>query len=328
MASRLIFMGSDAIALPALNAIRDGEFGDIEIVSVYTQPDRARGRGKKVVPNEIKSWALEYGFEVRQPERMRRAQRLEIEADQPDAILVMAYGHILSQKLIDTPKCGIWNLHTSLLPKYRGASPIQCAIASGERETGVSLMRMVREMDAGPVLDIEKTDIDRLDTALDVEHRLSLACVPLLQRNLSQVLQGEARPQPQDGSEASYVRKLGKEDGKLDFDVPARSLAARINGLFPWPGTSFEFRSTTIKIGSADFDEGRSSDCPGEILASESDDLVVACAEGSLLLKRLQRPGGKMLPAMEFLRGFEMSSGEKIESFPMTNLTSTRLVEG
>ena len=317
-------MGSDPIALPALNSIKDGDCGDIEIVAVYTQPDRPRGRGKKVLPNEIKTWALENNLEARQPERMRKTQRLEIEADQSDVILVMAYGHILSQKLIDTPRYGIWNLHTSLLPRYRGASPIQCAIANGDQETGVSLMQMVREMDAGPVLDVEKTHIECMDTALEVEHRLAQACRPLLRRNLPAILRGEASAIPQENECATYVRKLGKQDGVLDFKMPAKQIAHRINGLFPWPGTSFPFEGLSIKVGLADFDGLESGLPPGQVVTVDFQSLVIACGEGRLHLKRLQRPGGKMLPAKEFLRGFEIPVGKQLESRPMTELVSRR----
>ncbi|MDQ8202874.1 methionyl-tRNA formyltransferase [Pelagicoccus sp. SDUM812003] len=322
MAYRMIFMGSDPIALPALNAIWEGECGDIELLAIYTQPDRPRGRGKKVAPNEIKTWALERGLPVHQPEKMRKEQRLEIEAMQLDSILVMAFGHLLSQKLIETPRYGIWNLHTSLLPKYRGASPIQCAVASGDAETGVSLMEMVREMDAGPVLDVEKVSIEAEDTALDVEAKLSAACVPLLRRGLPLIHRGEATSLPQDESQVSFVRKLGKEDGELDFRVEGRELAKRINGLFPWPGARARLGDLVIKIGLATWDEADCSGQPGEVLDLESRGLKVACGTGSVFLKRLQRPGGKMLDAADFMRGFELPEKSVFESKQMPPLVT------
>lgn len=324
MAKRLIFMGSDPIALPALEAIREGLCGPVELVAVYTQPDKARGRGKKVVANEIKEWALERDIPVYQPEKLGKAARLEIESLQVDAILVMAYGHILSQALIETPHAGIWNLHTSLLPKYRGASPIQCAIASGDSETGVTLMRMVREMDAGPILDAEKVCIGELDTALDVEAKLSAACVPLMQRNLERILEAQARPVEQDPSQATYVRKLGKDDTRLDFRVPARELARRINGLFPWPGARFPVGEVDVKVGLAASDETPCEQPAGTVLSVEAEGLRVACGRGSVLLKRLQRPGGKMLAAADFARGFELPVGTLIESRPMPELVVSK----
>jgi len=250
MNRRVIFMGSDPIALPLLRWLATEDSG-VEIVAVYTQPDRPRGRGKKVVANEIKTWALELGIVVRQPERMTKADRSQIESDQVDTILVMAFGHMLSSRLIATPPMGVWNFHTSLLPRYRGASPIQCAVANGDEKTGVSLMAMVREMDAGPVLDVEEVKIEKMDTALDVESRLASVCAPLLQRNLAAILTGAAKPRAQDSARASYVRKLGKDDGVLDFRMLAWVVAKRINGLFPWPGARFSVDDMVIKVGLA-----------------------------------------------------------------------------
>lgn len=324
----MIFMGSDPIALPGLESVVSGKCGEIDLLGVYTQPDRPRGRGKKVVPNEIKTWAMERGIPVYQPEKLGKSERLEIEAMDLDSILVMAYGHILSQKLIDTPRRGIWNLHTSMLPKYRGASPIQCAVASGDEETGVSLMRLVREMDAGPVLDVEIVRIGDADTALDVEARLAEVCPILLERGLPEIHAGVEFTWEQDSDEASYVRKLTKEDGELDFRASASVLARRINGLFPWPGTRACLGDVSIKLGLA-VAEAVSFDLqPGAVVGIEKAGLRVACGEGSLLLKRLQRPGGKMLDAADFARGFDLPENAVFESRPMTELVTSEHVRG
>lgn len=328
MAIRMIFMGSDPIALPSLEAVVSGACGEIELVAIYTQPDRPRGRGKKVVANDIKTWALDRELPVLQPEKVGKAERLEIEAMQVDSILVMAYGHILSQKLIDTPRLGIWNLHTSLLPKYRGASPIQCAVASGDAETGVTLMKLVREMDAGPILDVERVSIGDEDTALDIEARLANACSPLLQRGLPMVHEGSPALTEQDVRHVSYVRKLGKEDGELDFRVAASEIARRINGLFPWPSTRACIGEVAIKIGLAVADEICYDQEPGTVLGIETEGLRVVCGEGSVLLKRLQRPGGKMLSAADFLRGFDLPDGSLLESRKMTELVTAEHVRG
>ena len=165
---KLVFMGSDPIALPLLNWLHQAGSDVVQFSAVYTQPDRAVGRGQKIVANGIKRWAIERGIPVRQPEKMTKEARMELAADEPDLALVMAYGHILGERIIETPRLGTLNLHTSVLPELRGASPIQCAIVQGNRETGVSLMRIVRELDAGPVVDVERVKISNLDTALDL----------------------------------------------------------------------------------------------------------------------------------------------------------------
>ncbi len=322
MKQKLIFMGSDSIALPALNAIHQGSCGDIELLAVYTQPDKPRGRGKRIEANAIKIWSRENGVPVFQPNRVDKSVRQEIEAIDADSILVMAYGHLLSQALIDTPPLGIWNLHTSILPKYRGASPIQSAIASGDMESGVSFMKVVKEMDAGPVLDVERVNIDRLDTALTLESKLSQACVPLLERCLPAVFSDESLPEPQDEKRTSYVRKLTKADGGLDFRRPAEVISKRVNALFPWPGTGFNYGGSVIKIGLADFGSKEVNASAGQVVGLEAEGLMVACGKGVLYLKRLQRPGGKMLDAGSFVRGFELPIGTILESVEMADLVS------
>ena len=322
MRQKLIFMGSDSIALPALNAILDGSCGSIDLSAVYTQPDKPRGRGKRIEANAIKLWARENGTPIFQPNRVDQSVRHEIEAINADTILVMAYGHLLPQAFIDTPPMGIWNLHTSILPRYRGASPIQSAIASGDLETGVSFMKVVKEMDAGPVLDIEKVNIERLDTALTLETKLSRACLPLLERCLPLVFSDGAMPNPQDENRVSYVRKLTKADGGLDFRRPAEEVAKRVNALIPWPGTRFRYGDSVIKVGLADYGTLELEGAAGQVISLEAEGLAVACGTGALYLKQLQRPGGKMLDAASFVRGFELPVGTVLESVEMASLLS------
>jgi len=324
--ARLVFMGSDPIALPLLESLAADASGPFELAAVCAQPDRPRGRGQRLAPNEIKSWAAGRGLPVLQPARLKRAARLELAALGPDLILVMAYGHLLSQRLIDTPPLGVWNLHASLLPRYRGASPIQGAVACGESETGVSLMRMVRQMDAGPVVDVERVPVARRDTALDVEAKLAAACVPLWARRAAALREGRAESAPQDEARASYTRKLSAADAWLDFAAPARDLARRVNALWPWPGCRVELGGQTVKVGLADWSDAPAGAPPGEILAADDKEgrLSVACGEGSAAFLRLQRPGGKMLDAAAFLRGFPARPGERIPSRPMAPLVAER----
>ena len=316
-------MGSDAIALPLLNWLVKEAQMDVSVSAVFTQPDRPVGRGQKVVPNAIKTWAEARGLPVLQPEKLTETVRLEFAEFGADLALVMAYGHILRDEFIVTPRLGTLNLHASILPKYRGASPIQTAIASGETETGVSLMRIVRKLDAGPVADIERVPIERRDTALEIETKLSQACVPLVARALPRLLAGELIFAPQDETQVSFCRRLSKEDGTLDFHASAAELAARINGLYPWPGCAFDIADTRVKVGLAEAEAGTENDSggkPGESLGSDGASLRVATGHGVLRLLRLQRPSGKMLDAPEFLRGFVIAPGTVIASHSMSRL--------
>ncbi len=324
---RLVFFGSDAIALPLLDWMAGEGRAIAQAIAIFTQPDRAVGRGQKIQPNAIKAWALARGLPVFQPEKITEVAHTDLAALGADLGLVMAYGHILRDEFIGTPRLGMLNLHTSLLPKYRGASPIQSAVASGDLRTGVTLMRIVRRLDAGPVAEVESVTIGALDTAGEIETRLAQACVPLLARALPRLAAGTLGFTPQDDAAATYCRKLTKEDGVLDFAAPAGQLAARINGLFPWPGVAVEMCGQLVKLGLADFTivgAGAPASGPGSIVGTEADGLLVHTGDGLLRLRRLQRPGGKMLAAAEFLRGFPVPAGTALTSRPMPPLVTTR----
>jgi methionyl-tRNA formyltransferase len=321
---RLVFMGSDAIALPALNWLAGEGSSVAQVVAVFTQPDRATGRGQKVQPNSIKQWALDRGLPVLQPEKVGPAEREALVALQADLTLVMAYGHILRQDFITTPRLGTLNLHTSILPAYRGASPIQTAVASGDAETGVTLMRIVPQLDAGPVADVERVPIGPLDTALEVEGRLALACVPLLARSLPPIASGTQTFTEQDAAAATFCRRHEKTDGTLDFSAPAAVLAARINGLMPWPGCVTQIHGQPVKLGLADvasLPDGQAAG-PGIVAGTDAHGLLVGTGQGILRLRKLQRPGGRMLPAAEFLRGFPVEPGTPVSSGAMTPLVA------
>ena len=322
---RVVFLGSDPIALPLLDWAAAEPA--VELVGVLTQPDREVGRGQRVQANGIKTWALARGLPVWQPEKLTEEVRVQFAGLNADLGLVMAYGHILREDFIATPRLGLLNFHTSLLPKYRGASPIQTAIANGERETGVTLMRIVRRLDAGPVVDQERVAIAQLDTALEIEALLAAACVPLLQRALPRLLAEDLAVTPQVDADATYCRKLTKDDGALDFSAPAAVLAARINGLFPWPACTVEIGGQPVKIGLADvaLDEpSRASVAPGAVLGTDADGMLVSTGAGALRLRRLQRPGGRMLAAADFLRGYPIGAGTLLPSRPMTTLVERR----
>lgn len=324
----IVFLGSDAIALPLLQWIAGEGSARAQVIGVFTQPDRPVGRGQKVQPNAIKLWAQERGLPVWQPEKLTEEVRQQLAGLGADLGLVMAYGHILRDDFIATPRHGMLNLHTSILPKYRGASPIQTAVASGERETGVTLMRIVRRLDAGPIVDVERVAVDPLDTALEVEAKLSQACVPLVARGFAALSAGTIAFREQDDAAATHCRKLEKGDGTLDFTAPATVLAARINGLFPWPSCAVEMGGQPVKLGLADVASGPEAasanvgKSPGDVLGADAEGLLVATGAGVLRLRKLQRPGGRMLGAGEFLRGFPVAVGTVLTSKPMSVLVT------
>lgn len=319
---KTVFMGSDAITLPLLDWLAGEGSRIAQVVAVYTQPDRPVGRGQKIQPNAIKLWAQSRGLPVHQPEKLGPDDLAQLQSYASDVALVMAYGHILRQNFIDAPRLGTLNLHASILPNYRGASPIQTSVANGEKETGVTLMRIVQELDAGPMADVERVPIAPLDTALEIEAKLSAACVPLLARTLPKLAAGTLTFTEQDHATATFCRKLEKTDGTLDFAVPASELAARVNGLMPWPGCSVEIGGQPVRIGLADVAEISHAQLPGTVTGADASGLLVETSRGALRLRKLQRPGGKMLAASEFLRGFPVSVGTVLPSKPMPVLVA------
>jgi methionyl-tRNA formyltransferase len=320
---RTVFLGSDAISIPLLDWLV-GPVGSalIELTAVYTQPDRPVGRGQKIQSNAIKQWALARGLPVHQPEKLTPEVRASYAASTPDLALVMAYGHILRDDFISVPPLGTLNFHASLLPRYRGASPIQTSVAQGEPETGVSLMRIVRQLDAGPVADREAVRIDRIDTASEIEQKLAAACAPLLARALPRLLCGELAFVEQDHAAATFCRKLTKDDAALDFAAPAAALAARINGLNPWPAAQVDWQGQPLKFGLADAVDG--SAAPGVVAGADSEGLLIGSGLGLLRVRRLQKPGGKMLAAADFLRGGPVAPGTVFASRPMAPLVDTK----
>lgn len=322
---RLVFLGSDALALPTLDSIVDGPASPAVLAGVYTQPDRPHGRGQRIEPGPIKQWAERRGIPVFQPERLGADDATGVrDRLRADVALVMAYGLLLKDDMLAAPRLGTFNVHTSILPRFRGASPVTTAVASGASETGVSFMRLVRKLDAGPVADCERVPVGPRDTAADVTARLSAAAVPLVVRSLRALECGALTLREQDESAATYCRRLSKEDGVLDFARPARELAARINGLFPWPGCAVAIGGTPVKLGLAESEGHGAAGAPGAVLGSDGCSVRVATGSGVLKLLRLQRPGGRMLLAAEFLRGFAIPEGTVLPSAPMPPLESNQ----
>lgn len=317
---RLVFLGSDPIALPTLDFLAGEGRSLAEIVAVFTQPDRPHGRGQKLQPGPIKEWATARGLPVFQPERLGPEDVARVAGLGAEVALVMAFGQLLKEDFLATPRLGVFNLHTSLLPQYRGASPVTAAIASGEATTGVTFMRVVRRLDAGAIVDTERIAIGAHDTTGTIEAALGMAAAPLTARCLTALREGRLVSREQDEARVSYCRRLSKLDGVLDFHRPAAELARRVNALLPWPGCTIDLAGTPVKLGLAEPAPTAGAAVPGTVLAPEADALPVATADGVLRLLRLQRPGGKMLPAVEFLRGFTVPVGTVLTSVPMPAL--------
>jgi methionyl-tRNA formyltransferase len=226
---------------------------------------------------------------------------------------VMAYGHFLPKRLREAPQYGMVYFHGSILPKYRGASPVETAIAMGEAETGVCLMQVVKEMDAGAVADVETVRIEQSDTGPSVRVKVGEAVVPLIRRNLQQTLTGQLDFKPQDTAGLTHCRKIRKEDGALDFYQPAQAIYDKLRAFTPWPGGYFDHTELRIKVGRATVDPEVVGLLPGTVL-SIGDTLSVATAEGAICFHELQRPGGRMLPVADFVRGYLMVEGEVLAS--------------
>jgi len=308
----IVFFGSDAICLPVLNYLKHQAAGECMLRAVVSQPDRRQGRGKKLQPNPVAAWALANGIELLQPEEPTRELADWMVAEETAVALVMAYGHFLQQPLREAAQYGMLNFHGSLLPQYRGASPVETALASGDTETGVALMQVVKKMDAGGVADFEAVRISQQDTGPELRVKVGEAVVPLLRRNLAAMLTGELQFTQQDTSLVTYCRKMRKEDGAVDFTLPAVTIYNRLRAFTPWPGGYFDHGEVRIKIGrtSVEIDESVSAE-PGTVL-STSPAVRVATANGVLCCHELQRPGARMLPVEDFLCGYTLAEGDRL----------------
>ncbi len=310
---RVVFMGTPPLAATVLETLLAEK--TFEVIAVITQPDQPKGRELKLQPSAVKELALKKNLPVLQPERARDETFItRVRELAPDIIVVAAYGQILPQSLLDIPRCGCLNVHTSLLPKYRGAAPIQWAIINGDQETGVTIMKMDAGLDTGAIVSEERTAILRGDDSQTLHDRLARMGGSLLTRTIPDYVTGKIVPRPQPTEGASYARKIKKEDGRLDWSQPALVLWNRLRGLTPWPGTFTSFpnagATSLIKIWRAEHLETVSG-ARGEILSAKRDGIVVACGGGALRILELQREGGKRLSAQQFLAGHPLRPGDR-----------------
>lgn len=299
MALRIIFAGTPEFAVPALRVC--AERG--ELVAVYTQPDRPAGRGRQLLPSPVKQIALDRGIPVFQPSNFKSEEALAmLQSHHADVMVVVAYGLILPAAVLATPRLGCWNVHASLLPRWRGAAPIQRAIEAGDTRTGVCLMQMEKGLDTGPVLLQLPTDIKPRDTGGSLHDRLSELGAEVLSDGLKLArlgMQLQADPQPVDG--VSYARKIEKSEAQIDWNQPARVLADKVRAFNPWPVAECRLQDERVRIYQALVVPDNAGQQPGRILAAGKQGIDIACAEGALRLLSLQRDGGRVLTAAEYL---------------------------
>ncbi|MEM6971244.1 MAG: methionyl-tRNA formyltransferase [Pseudomonadota bacterium] len=303
---RIAFMGTPDFAVPVLQALIEAGH---EIAAVYTQPPRAAGRGKKPKPSPVQRVAEATGLDVHTPERFRDAGVVEaFAALQPDVAVVVAYGQILPQSALDVPRLGCLNAHASLLPRWRGAAPIQRAIMAGDTATGVCVMRMEAGLDTGPVLAEERLAIHAHDTAGTLHDALAAISARLMVATLARLDAGPVVPRPQAEAGVSYAAKIEKAEARIDFVRPAGAVLAHIRGLSPFPGAWCTIGGERVKVLMAEVVEGVTPGTtpPGTAL---DDALTIACAEGALRLTRLQRAARTPQAAAEMLRGFPVARG-------------------
>ena len=315
---RLIFLGTPVFAVPTLERVVAAGH---QVVAVVTQPDRPRGRGQHAAAPPVKEAALRLGLPVYQPERVRRPEALEyLRALAVDTMVVVGYGQIIPQSAIDLAPLGILNVHGSLLPKYRGAGPIQWAILNGETRTGVTTMRIDAGLDTGDMLLKADTEISPDEDAVALGRRLSLLGADLLVQTLTGLAAGSIAPEKQDPAQATYAPLLRKEDGLIDWSQPAARIHNRVRGLQPWPGAYTKFRGQSLhiwrsKLGAGGQNTGAGGQGPGQFLSLRP--LVAACGEGRLELVEVQLEGRKRISAADFANGQRVAENESLGEPPI-----------
>ena len=305
---RILFMGTPEFAVEQLKRLV--ETGH-EICGVFTQPDKPKNRGMKMTFSPVKEYALTHGLEVYQPTKMRDGNALAIVRElQPELIVVAAYGRILPEDILTLPPCGSINVHSSVLPKYRGAAPINWAILDGQKETGVTIMYMTRDLDAGDIVCSKKTDILPDEDAQELTHRLALLGADALEDAIEKIADGTAVRTPQDHSASTYAPMLSKDLSPMDWTRSAQALHDQVRGLIPWPCASMELGGKKVKVFKTRMG-GEINAAAGTILTAGKQGLEIACGDGhSLWILELQAEGGKRMMSADYLRGHPVEIGK------------------
>jgi methionyl-tRNA formyltransferase len=309
----LVFCGTPRFAVPTLEKLVETGFA---IRLVVTRPDKPKGRGMELAPSPVKHRALELGLPIRQPDKIKDNEELrgQLAALKPDAVIVVGYGRIIPQWMIDLPLLGNLNLHASLLPQYRGAAPIQWAIARGESVTGVTTMRIDAGLDTGDILLQKEIAILPEDTAETLAPRMAVLGADLMVESLRGLQAGKIHPRPQDHARATLAPILKKEDGRIDFHLSAQEILDRLRGFQPWPGAYTSFRGKNLHVWRA---QPSQRNVPEGEIAADADHLVVGCGSGTALeLLEVQMEGKKRLPAADFIRGQRPHAGEMLGTSP------------
>ena len=305
---RIIFMGTPDFSVPTLEALVASEH---EVAAVVTQPDKPKGRGKEIHMSPVKECALKHNIPVYQPVRARdEAFVEEMRTLKPDAMAVIAFGQILPKSLLDLPKYGCVNIHASLLPKYRGAAPIQWAVINGDEETGITTMMMDVEMDTGDMLEKTVVKLNPDETGGSLFDRLSLLGGDLILSTLSKLEKGEITPQPQDHAQATYVKKISKSMGDIDWTMDAVSIERLVRGLNPWPSAFTRWNGKMLKIWEAKVLPDLETKAPcGSVISASDEGLKIQTGNGVLCVTSLQLEGKKRMDTAAFLRGYQVESG-------------------
>ncbi|MFU0823935.1 methionyl-tRNA formyltransferase [Clostridium sp.] len=304
---KIVFMGTPEFSVPSLQAIID----NFEVEAVFTQPDKPKGRGKKISMSPVKELALKHGIKVYQPERLKREPQIieELRNMKPDFIVVVAYGQILPKEVIDIPKYACINLHASLLPKYRGAAPINWAIIKGEKKSGNTTMLMDVGLDTGDMLLKQEVTITEDMTAGELHDILMKDGAELLVETVKGVYKGEIKPEKQNDSETCYASMLNKEMAGIDWKLSSREIHNLIRGLNPWPIAYTNYGNQIMKIYKSSVLDKESEKAPGTILSVSDKGIEVACGEGVLLVKEIQFPGKKVLKVEQYIKGNKIEEG-------------------
>lgn len=308
---RIVFFGTPEFAVPSLRALIASRH---PVVGVVTQPDRPRGRGQRVSDSPVKRTASEHGLPVLQPDRMRDPEFVAaLSAWAPDLGVVAAYGKLIPDELLQIPRHGMINVHASLLPKYRGAAPVHRAVIDGEPETGITIMRVVKALDAGGMFAKATRAIGPDETSADVERDLAALGAPLLLRVVDEIASGTAHEEPQDDARSTYAARITREEGLIDWSLPADAIHNRVRGLYPWPHAYTFLEGSRVIVLKSRVGSGSRGEAPGTVIAVSRDEIEAAAGHGSsLALLDVQPEGRRPMRVRDFLAGHPLSAGARL----------------